>query len=246
MVEGAKSRVRWLLVLWLFILSAVAYLDRINLAIAGSFIAAEFSLTNVQLGSLTSAFLLGYAFFQTLGGWLADRLGSRRVLAVGVVWWGIFTSLIAAVPPGIISAVLVLAAARFLLGAGEAVLFPASNQFVSRWIPSQERGRANGLIFAGVGIGAGATPFLFTYIMTHYGWRWSFWLSAVIGLTVGIIWYLFARNTPEEHPKVSPAELEFIQAGRTVRPSNSACTAEESNQRSVPAVDRIPWMNILS
>jgi ACS family glucarate transporter-like MFS transporter len=246
MVEGAKSRVRWFLVLWLFILSAVAFLDRINLSIAGSSIAAEFHLTNVQLGSLTSAFLLGYAFFQTVGGWLADRLGSRHVLAFGVVWWGIFTSLTAAVPPGIISAVLVLAAARFLLGAGEAVLFPASNQFVSRWIPWQERGRANGLIFAGVGIGSGATPFLITYIMSRYGWRWSFWLSAVIGLAVGILWYLFARNTPEEHPKVSPAELEFIQAGRTVRPSSYARTDEQSNQRTMATSDRIPWMNILS
>jgi MFS transporter, ACS family, glucarate transporter len=245
MVERAKSRVRWFLVLWLFILSAVAYLDRINLSIAGSFIATEFHLTSVQLGSLTSAFLLGYAFFQTVGGWLADRLGSRRVLAIGVVWWGIFTSLTAAVPPGIMSAVLVLAAARFLLGAGEAVLFPASNQFVSRWIPSHERGRANGLIFAGVGVGAGATPFLITYIMIHYGWRWSFWLSAVIGLAVGTIWYLFARNTPEEHPKVSPEELEFIQAGRTARPSTDSRTAEES-KRSVAASDLIPWMNILS
>src|SRR5207245_11156498 len=99
MVEGAKSRVRWFLVLWLFILSAVAYLDRINLSIAGSFIAAEFHLTNVQLGSLTSAFLLGYAFFQTLGGWLAYRLGSRRVLASRLVWWGSFTSLTDALPP---------------------------------------------------------------------------------------------------------------------------------------------------
>jgi ACS family glucarate transporter-like MFS transporter len=246
MVEGAKSRVRWFLVLGLFILSAVAFLDRINLAIAGSSIAAEFHLTNVQLGSLTSAFLLGYAFFQTVGGWLADRLGSRHVLAIGVVWWGIFTSLTAAVPPGIISAVLILAAARFLLGAGEAVLFPASNQFVSRWIPSQERGRANGLIFAGVGIGAGATPFLITYIMTHYGWRWSFWLSAIIGLVVGATWYLFARNTPEEHPKVSAAELAFIQAGRTLRPSTSSPMAEESNRRRIVAGDRIPWMNILT
>src|SRR2546427_6073653 len=157
MVEGGKSRVRWFLVFGLFVLSAVAYVDRINIAIAGNSIAAEFHLTNVQLGSLTSAFLIGYALFQTVGGWLADRLGSRRVLTVGVLWWGIFTSLTAAVPASIVSAVLVLAAARFLLGAGEAVLFPASNQFVSRWIPWQERGRANGLIFAGVGIGAGAT-----------------------------------------------------------------------------------------
>jgi MFS transporter, ACS family, glucarate transporter len=246
MAEAAKSRVRWFLIFWLFILSAVAYLDRINLSIAGSSIAAEFHLTNVQLGSLTSAFLLGYAFFQTVGGWLADRLGSRRVLAIGVVWWGIFTSLTAAVPPSIVSAVLVLATARFLLGAGEAVLFPASNQFVSRWIPSQERGRANGLIFAGVGIGAGATPFLITYIMVHYGWRWSFWLSAVIGLGVGAIWYFVARNTPEEHAKVSPAELEYIQAGRTVRLSNSAGTAKDSSQLIVGASDRIPWINILS
>src|SRR5438309_11030886 len=115
MADHVESRVRWVLVFWLFVLSAVAYLDRINLSIAGSFIAAEFSLTNVQLGSLTSAFLLGYAFFQTLGGWLADRLGSRHVLAIGVVWWGIFTSLTAAVPPGLISAFVVLAAGRFVL-----------------------------------------------------------------------------------------------------------------------------------
>src|SRR5437762_11519041 len=238
MVEGAKSRVRWFLVLWLFVLSAVAYLDRINLSIAGSSIATEFHLTNVQLGSLTSAFLLGYAFFQTVGGWLADRLGSRRVLAVGVVWWGIFTSLIAAVPPGIISAVLVLAAARFLLGAGEAVLFPASNQFVSRWIPSQERGIANGLIFAGVGVGAGSTPFLITYIMVHSGWRWSFWISAIIGLAAGASWYVIARDAPELHSRVSPAELQHIQAGRTVVSSPPSGAAGDSNRSVIGNDDR--------
>jgi ACS family glucarate transporter-like MFS transporter len=246
MADQAESRVRWFLVFWLFILSAVAYLDRINLSIAGSFIATEFHLTNVQLGSLTSAFLMGYALFQTMGGWLADRLGSRLVLAVGVLWWGIFTSLTAAVPAAIVSAVLVLAAARFLLGAGEAVLFPASNQFVSRWIPSQERGIANGLIFAGVGVGAGATPFLITYIMVHYGWRWSFWMSAIIGLAVGAIWYSIARDTPEVHANVSPAELQHIQAGRTVGPSAYSDAAKESNRRVGVTDDRIQWSTILS
>src|SRR5438094_805731 len=105
MADHVESRVRWVLVFWLFVLSAVAYLDRINLSIAGSFIAAEFRLTHVQLGSLTSAFLMGYALFQTVGGWLADRLNETS----GVLWWGIFTSLTAAVPPAIVSAVLVLA-----------------------------------------------------------------------------------------------------------------------------------------
>ena len=246
MADHVKSRVRWFLVSWLFILSAVAYLDRINLSIAGSFIASEFHLTNVQLGSLTSAFLMGYALFQTVGGWLADRLGSRRVLAAGVLWWGIFTSLTAAVPPAIVSAVLVLATTRFLLGAGEAVLFPASNQFVSRWIPSEERGKANGLIFAGVGVGAGSTPFLITYIIVHYGWRWSFWMSAIIGLAAGVVWYVIARNTPEEHNRVSPAELRHIQAGRTVGRSASSGAAQETSSSITAADDRILWSTILS
>jgi MFS transporter, ACS family, glucarate transporter len=113
--------------------------------------------------------------------------------------------------------VVFFAAVRCLLGAGEAVMYPASNQFVSRWIPSVERGIANGFIFAGVGMGAGVTPTLITYIMLHYGWRASFWISAVIGLAVGTAWYLIARDTPEEHRLVSAPELAHIQAGRTAK-----------------------------
>jgi ACS family glucarate transporter-like MFS transporter len=231
MPEATSTRVRWFLVFGLFFLSAVAYVDRINIAIAGSSIASEFHLTNVQLGSLTSAFLMGYALFQTVGGWLADRLGPRRVLAVGVLWWGIFTAMTTVVSPKMASAIFCLATVRFLLGAGEAVMFPASNQFVSRWIPSQERGIANGVIFAGVGVGAGVTPGLISYIMVHHGWRWSFWASALLGLIAGTAWYLFARDTPEEHVQVSRAELEHIQAGRTA-------TSKRSESR-------IPWSTIL-
>ena len=236
MPEAVSTRVRWFLVFGLFALSAVAYVDRINIAIAGNSIAAEFRLTNVQLGSLTSAFLMGYALFQTVGGWLADRLGPRRVLAVGVLWWGIFTALTTAVSARIVFAVFYLAAMRFLLGVGEAVMFPASNQFVSRWIPTQERGIANGVIFAGVGVGAGATPGLITYILVHYGWRWSFWASALLGLIAGTAWYFFARDTPEQHPYVSAAELEHIQAGRTVNTSAAPKSGD----------GRIPWSTILA
>jgi len=236
MLEAPTTRVRWFLVFGLFVLSAVAYVDRINIAIAGNSIAAEFHLTNVQLGSLTSAFLMGYALFQTVGGWLADRLGPRRVLAVGVLWWGIFTALTTAVSAKIAFAIFYLAAMRFLLGAGEAVMFPASNQFVSRWIPTQERGIANGIIFAGVGVGAGVTPGLISYIMAHYGWRWSFWASALLGLIAGTAWYFFARDTPEEHSHVSRTELEHIQAGRTVNTSAASNSGD----------GRIPWSAILA
>ncbi len=101
MTRPEHSNVRWSLIFWMFILSAVAFLDRVNISIAGSSIAAAYHLSNVQLGSVFSALLWGYAFFQTLGGRLADRIGPRRVLASGVIWWGVFTALTAAVPAGI-------------------------------------------------------------------------------------------------------------------------------------------------
>ena len=97
MSDGEHGNVRWYLVFWLFVLSAVSFLDRVNISVAGSSIAAEYHLSQIQLGWVFSAFLLGYALFQTPGGWLADRLGPRLVLTVGVLWWGIFTALTAAV-----------------------------------------------------------------------------------------------------------------------------------------------------
>ena len=69
-------------------------------------------------------------------------------------------------------------AVRFALGLGEAVVYPASNRLVAAWIPFQERGRANGVIFAGVGAGAGLAPPLITYILLKWGWRWPFWIRS--------------------------------------------------------------------
>lgn len=213
MNAARTSHVRWFLVGWMFILSAVSYLDRVNISVAGHSIAEEYGLSNVQLGYVFSAMLIGYALFQTVGGRLADRFGARRVLTAGVVWWGIFTGLTALVPSTIRGALFLFIAIRFLLGAGEAVVYPASNQFVARWIPAHERGVANGWIFAGVGAGAGLSPPLITYFMLRYGWRSSFWACAIIGLIAGAVWYLTARDEPAEHPGVSAAELATIQAG---------------------------------
>lgn len=229
------SRVRWLLVSWLFVLSAVAYLDRVNLSIAGGLIAQEFGFSNVRLGVVFSAFLWGYAIFQTPAGWLADRFGPRRVLTAGVLWWGAFSALTAAISHSLANAVLALICIRFLLGAGEAIIYPASNQFIARWIPSNERGIANGIIFAGVGIGGGITPPIITFVMTRYGWRSSFWICALIGFFAAGVWYLAARDNPEAHPAVSHGELELIQR-----------YVSKSNEKQPGGSERLSWATILA
>ncbi len=213
MNSATPTRTRWLLVLWIALTGAVSYLDRVNLSVAGHLIAEQFHLSNPQLGLVFSAFPLGYALLQIPGGWLADRFGPRRVLALGGLWWVIFTALTGAVPAGIVAPLAVFWTVRFLLGVGEAVMYPSSNRWVANWIPTDERGAANGIIFAGVGAGSALAPPLVAMIMTHYGWRASFWMCAGLGLMVSAAWYTLARDEPSTHRRVNLAELELIRHG---------------------------------
>jgi MFS transporter, ACS family, glucarate transporter len=231
------SYVRWLLVFWLFVLSGVSFLDRVNISIAGGSIADAYHLSDVQLGKVFSAMLVGYALFQTVGGRLADRFGPRRVLAAGVMWWGIFTGLTAMVPANIAGALFIFIAVRFLLGAGESVIYPSANQFIARWIPVTERGIANGWIFAGVGAGSLIAPLLVTHIMLRYGWRSSFWVCAIIGFAAGAVWYVAARDTPESHAGVSTSELALVRSGLTQSDSQSE---SKNDPKSL-----MPWGRVL-
>jgi ACS family glucarate transporter-like MFS transporter len=213
MTAHLQGRVRWVLIVWIFIISSIAYLDRVNISIASHYIVTEYHLSNIQLGYIFSAFVLAYALFQAPGGRVSDRYGPRWVLTLATLWWAVFTSLATAIPrsiPGVLAAFICV---RFLLGAGEAVMYPASNRLVAKWIPTHERGRANGLIFAGVGAGAAVTPPLITYIMLRGGWRLSFWVSALLGLVAGSVWFWLARDNPAEHPWVSVREMEVIRSG---------------------------------
>ena len=208
-----RNHVRWLLIAWMFVISAVSYLDRVNISIAVLPIEQAFHLSDIQFGWVFSAWVLGYALFQAPSGRMADRFGPRRILTFGTIWWAIFTALTAFVPSQFAGSLITLMGVRFLLGVGESVVYPTSNRLVASWVPSTERGIANGLIFAGVGAGAGITPRLITYLMVNHGWRWSFWISALIGLIAGVIWFVIARDKPYQHSWVSAEELAKIQAG---------------------------------
>jgi MFS transporter, ACS family, glucarate transporter len=238
--EACGVPLRYLLVLWILILGAIAFLDRTNIAIAGVQIGGAFGINNTRLGWVFSALLVGYAAFQIPGGMLARRFGPRRVLAVGLLWWGVFTALTALVPPRMAGALLVLLLVRLTLGAGEAVLYPSANQFVERWFPLSERGKANGIIFGGSGLGSALAPPLITAINLRFGWHCSFWFCATLGAVAGAVWYGIARNTPETHPWVSGEELARIVCGR----EDSVPACGPGPELAFPAA--IPWRGILT
>jgi ACS family glucarate transporter-like MFS transporter len=206
---------RWIVIACTFMIAAVSYLDRNNISIAASSLQREFGLTNVQLGTVFSAFIMGYALTQPVAGRIADRFGAARVIGIAILWWSVFTALLPLVPVGLPYSMAILLSVRLLLGIGEAVIFPASNRLVANWIPSRERGVANGLIFAGVGVGGASAPPLITFIMLSHSWRWAFWLCALIGIAAGLLWVLLVRDSPAESRRVSAAELAYIEAGLT-------------------------------
>lgn len=212
-----KFRVRYLLVMLIFLVGAVVNIDRSNISIAGSFLAADYHISRIQLGWVFSAFMIGYAAFLIPAGWIAGRLGPRRTLTGGLVWWGALTTATALVPPTMANALWALIAVRFILGLGEALAYPSANQFIAAWFPSQERGTANAWVQAGAQMGSGIAPPLIAFIIYDFGWHAAFYVSAVIGLVIAVFWYLAARDIPAQHPRVTPQEMDHIQAGLPVQ-----------------------------
>jgi MFS transporter, ACS family, glucarate transporter len=240
---GRAGRVRWLLVASISIVGAISFLDRVNISVAGALIARQFRLNDTQLGTVFAGFPLGYMLLQIPGGWLADRFGPRRVLAFGALWSAAFTSLTASVPSGIAGALVALWSVRFLLGVGEAVIYPSSNRWEASWIPSRERGLANGIIFAGVGTGAAFAPPIITAITLRAGWQASFHFCALLGVATGLAWWWLARDRPQDHRWVGAPELDLIERG-LVHAAGDANSSSTANLAANGA--RLPWRVILT
>ncbi len=211
------GRIRWLMVVMAMIVAAVSYLDRANISIAAPFIKVDLGLNDKQLGIIFSAFAVGYALSQPFAGRLADRYGPLRTIACGMVLWSVLTSITAMVSSSMAGALGVLLGVRLLLGVGESVIFPAANRLVANWIPPKERGLANGLVFAAVGIGGGMAPPLITAAISMDGWRWGFWICAMLGVVMLAVWLIVVRDRPEDHKWATPAERAFIEAGKAER-----------------------------
>src|ERR1041385_2941139 len=86
-----SGKIRYLLIMLIFVVSAVVYIDRSNISIAGTYLAADYHISKIQLGWVFSSFLLGYAAFQIPAGWIVGKLGPRRTLTLGLIWWSVLS-----------------------------------------------------------------------------------------------------------------------------------------------------------
>ena len=199
--------------------SFLAYVLRINLSVAGDAVRDDLGLSRVQLGVVLGAFAWGYGLFQFPGGLLGDRIGARRALAWLIVAWGAMNLLPALVPAtGLLSPLLLtmlLAGARFLMGAAQAPLFPITGGATIRfWFPPAAWALPNALLSAGAAFGSAAAGPLIGWLVVTAGWRPSFLLTAPAAFLCAAWWWWSYRDRPAEHPGVSASEAAYIGADR--------------------------------
>jgi ACS family glucarate transporter-like MFS transporter len=200
---------RFIMVAGTFLLSVLLYIDRVCISAAKEPVAADLGLSETQMGVVFGAFALGYALCQTPSGLLADRLGPRLVLSAVVCFWSLFTGLTAAAR-GFFSLVVV----RFLFGTGEAGAFPGCARAIFSWIPMRERGLVQGINFSGSRLGAALALPGVAWMVSVLGWRASFVVLAAVGVVWAVVWYLWFRDDPRDHPRITARELEKILATR--------------------------------
>jgi MFS transporter, ACS family, glucarate transporter len=203
---------RHLVILGLFILSLITYIDRVCISSAKSLVAADLNLSDYAMGLVFSAFALGYALAQVPSGWLADRIGPRMALAFVVTVWSVFTAL-----TGAAWSLASLLLIRFLFGLAEAGAFPGSARAFYNWLLPGERGRANGILFSGSRLGAAVSFPLLAWMLGLFDWRLSFVWLGVVGVIWAAGWLLFFRDYPADRRSETASAISTTPPPSAVR-----------------------------
>jgi MFS transporter, ACS family, glucarate transporter len=219
------SRVHWKIGLLLSFAALVAFFQRVSISVAGDSIMREFQLSQTRMGTVFSAFVLGYTLFQVPGGMLADRWGTKRVLGWAMISWSLFTFLTGLIGKislltglGVVNALITL---RFVFGIFQAPLFPASTRLVANWFPTRQRGSGNALALTGISVGSLLMPPIVSWIVLTWSWQGSFYMAALLSLLVAVVWSFYVRDHPSQHRAVNQAELDLIERGRPLNPDST-------------------------
>lgn len=196
------SRLRWTLIGFAFLATAINYLDRQSLSVAAPLLRVQFHMSNIGYSRILFAFLLAYTVMNGLSGIVIDRLGTKLGYAVFVGWWS-FSSLLQIFAENTLS----LGIFRFFLGLGEAGNWPAAAKLVAEWFPPEQRSFASGLFNSGSAAGAILAPPLIALLVLRYGWRSAFACVSCLGFAWLFGWLIFAPAT-KPVPANSPARLQ--------------------------------------
>jgi ACS family glucarate transporter-like MFS transporter len=200
---------RFLLIAGMVLLSMILYIDRSVISTVKSEFKEDLDFSDTQIGLVFSIFAFAYALGQAPGGWMADRFGSRKTLTLVILLWSVFTSL-----TGVVRGFVAMLGVRFLFGLGEAGAYPAMARGIFSWLPKSERGIAHGLNFSGGRIGAAISFPLAVWLQSFIPWQHMFWYLGGIGIVFAVIWFLWFRDSPEQHPGMSAEELKLIKDGQ--------------------------------
>lgn len=212
-VQGRRGNVRYMILFMLFAVTTFNYADRAILSIAGTAMKSELGFDAVTMGFIFSAFSWAYVLGQLPGGWLLDRYGSKKVYAISIFLWSLFTLLQGGVHfLGALWAVPMLFMLRFMVGLAEAPSFPANGRIVAAWFPTNERGTASAIFNSAQYFATVLFAPLMAWITHAYGWSETFVVMGVAGLVMSMIW-LRVIYSPKDHPNLSGAELAHIRDG---------------------------------
>jgi ACS family hexuronate transporter-like MFS transporter len=200
------GRYRWTICALLFFATTINYIDRQVLGILAPTLQREIGWSELEYSHITKAFTFAYALGFLGVGRMLDRVGVRRGFAAAIVAWSL-----AAMAHALARTVVGFSVARAALGLGEAGNFPGAIKATAEWFPRKERAFATGIFNAGTNVGAIITPLVVPWITLAYGWRWAFVATGAVGF-VWLGFWLAMYRSPEEHPRVTPAELAYIRS----------------------------------
>jgi len=201
MFSGTTGKVFMLVCAMYFI----EYVDRVNLSVAAPLIKSEFGLTNTQLGLALAAFGYCYAIFQIIGGYMGDRFGPRKTLAIQGLLWAAGTLL-----TGFAGGLTTLILARLMVGTGEGGTIPVATRAMSNWVPRVRRGFAQGFTHSASRAAAAITPPMVVFMIPFVGWRGAFIVLGLVSLVWVVIWYAYFRDDPKDHSGVTEEELAAL------------------------------------
>ena len=172
-------------------LSFLTIVDRVSISAAKSPMSGDLGITDNVFGWVFGAFTVGYTLMMVPSGWLADRYGPRKTLALIVLLWSVLTA-----ATGWVKGTAILLLVRFLFGLAEAGAFPGAARAISNWLPAQERGLALGLLNTGSRLGAAFGLSAMSFCILSFGWRFSFMLLGVAGILWSALWFWWFRDRP--------------------------------------------------